>query len=65
MTFPISVKIQDGGRNSETSNLLRGHKGFVPITKGIKNFPEIALSLTVFEINNIFFNFNFNMEAEI
>ena len=54
MTFPISAKIQDGGRNSESSNIYRGVKERILSTQRVQNLLQIALSLTVFEINNIF-----------
>ena len=54
MTFLISVKIQDGGQNSEKSKFFRGPRRVVLSTQGVQYLAEIALSLTVFEIKDIF-----------
>ena len=54
MTFSISAKIQDGSRKLEKSKFFRGASGVVLSTFRVQNLPEIALSLTVFEINDIF-----------
>ena len=54
MTFSISAKIQDGCQKSEKSKFFRGARGVVLGTLGVQNLPGNALSLTVFEINNIF-----------
>ena len=51
----ISTKIQDGGRNMGNSKIFTGHKGLVLSTQVVQNLSEIALSLTVFEINKIFY----------
>ena len=52
-TFSISAKIQDGTRKSEKCKIFRCAKGVVLGTLGVQNFPKIAVSLTVFKINNI------------
>ena len=54
MTFSISAKIQDISRKSEMSNFLRGASGAVLSTLWVQNLPKIALTLMVFEINDIF-----------
>ena len=54
MTSSISAKIQDGGQKREKSKFFRGARGVALIILGVRNLPEIALSLTVFEINDIF-----------
>ena len=38
MTFSISTKIQDGGRNVE--NFFRGHRRVVPSTQGSPIFAQ-------------------------
>ena len=40
-------------KKSENSKIFRGASGVVLCTFRVKNLPEIALSLTVFEINDI------------
>ena len=54
MTFSISAKNQDGSQKSEKSKFFRGGSEVVLCTLKVQNLPEIALSLTDFEINNIF-----------
>ena len=44
----------DGGRNTEICKLFMALKGVFLITHWVENLPEIALSLTVFKINDIF-----------
>ena len=53
MIFSISTKIQDGGQNLKKSKFFYV-AGVVLGTIGVQNLPEIALSLMVFEINDIF-----------
>ena len=50
--FP--AKIQDGGQISEESKFFRGHRAVVLSTKGVQYLPQIALSLMVFQISDIF-----------
>ena len=56
MIFSISAKIQDGGKNSKKFKHLRGPTGVVLSTLGVQHLSEIALSLTVLEINGIFYS---------
>ena len=62
MTSSISAKIQDGGRNLEKSKFFRGARGVALFTLGIRNLPKISLSLTVFEINDVF-HFHINSDG--
>ena len=58
----ISNKFQEGNGNSEKiSHFFRGHMGVVLGThRGSKFFLEIALSLMIFEIKNIFHDLHQN-----
>ena len=57
MTVLISVKIQDGGRNSGNSTFFRDI--LRSLVHSVQYFHKIPLSLTVFKINFIF-NFHQN-----
>ena len=54
MTSSISAKIQDGGQKFEKFKFFRGATGVALITLGVQKLPETTLSLTIFEINDIF-----------
>ena len=65
MTFSISAKIKDGGRNLEKSNFFKGPAGVVLSSLGVQNLPEITQSLTVQDKQNFPFLPTFNKAPEI
>ena len=50
----ILVAITQLCKELQLCKFFRDARGVVLITPGARNMPEIALSLTVFEINDIF-----------
>ena len=59
------VGIEDGGQNSGNSSYFRGATCKFSSTQRLQNLLEIALSLTVFEINNKYFNFCQNSTCQL
>ena len=66
MTFSISAKIQDDGQNLEKSKFFKPPREVALSAMGVQNLTEITLSLTVFEISDIFYFLSkFKMTTEI
>ena len=54
LSISYGFEIHDGHLKSEKSKFFTGATGVVISTLGIEKLPKITLSVTVFEINDIF-----------